>query len=235
MAKHSIRTDFLTKAVGLTDEFSDHLKIIWKLTPEERSALIPPVVELQRLMTTGQIQAIKERFLAEWEGDQTTCLKSIQVLDYIAGEWNPMYDTPEAFVDDLRDLSLLPKKAEEEAAGFLLEFFSALQQDNERRLASIYANSVIPAYSGMAIVLDVRPVFDKPFGSGREDKLEKYAPEFIGVVPVIVVKIRRTGGERALVFQCTEMELDRIIDILSSTKKDLKEARAGLTVNWIEP
>lgn len=77
--------------------------------------------------------------------------------------------------------------------------------------------------------------FDKPFGSGRDDKIEKYAPELVGAVPVIIVKIKRTGEERPAVFQCTEKELDRIIDILRAAQKDLKEARAGLDLKWIEP
>lgn len=158
MTKPLIRTDFLTKATGLTNEFSEHLAAVWGLTPDQRRALIPAVLEIQRTLTTGQTRAVKERLLVEWDGDQSACLKSLSVLDYIASEWNPVNDTPEAFVDDLRDLTLLPEKEEAEAGEFLLEFFSAIQQDNERRLASVFANSVVSAYTGMVTVVDVRPV-----------------------------------------------------------------------------
>ncbi len=155
-------------------------------------------------------------------------------MDYIASEWNPINDTPEAFVDDLKDMSLLPEETEAEASKFLLGFFSVIQQDNDRRLAAMYAASVVPGYSSISAVIDARPVFDKPFGSGRDDKVERHAPRFLGAVPVILLKIKLSRGD-PVAFQCTEKEFSRLIEVLRAAQVDLKETRESIDVNWIDP
>ncbi len=63
MAKQTIRTDFLAKTVNLTNEFKEHMALIWSLTPNQRRSLLNAVIDMQRALTTGQTQAIKERAL----------------------------------------------------------------------------------------------------------------------------------------------------------------------------
>lgn len=99
------------------------------------------MLELLRAETTGESKRVLERAVASVGGDETILLKSLSVLRYLAGQWNPARDTPDTFLEDVKKLSLLPSDKEGEVGRFLLTFLSALQKDNVRRMREIFANS----------------------------------------------------------------------------------------------
>jgi hypothetical protein len=181
-----------------------------------------------RAQTKGEYKQVLERTVADLGGDETTLLKSVNVLRYLASQWNPARDTPEGFLEDVKKLSLVPSQKESEANKFLLSFLSALQNDNVRRMRELFANSAAPNFIGAAPVVDFRPVFDAPFGTGLSDRIEDYHPNLISWVPVVLVKIGTDEDNAELLFQCQEAELRRLIEALQASLIDLEIARKEL-------
>lgn len=223
-----MRTSLFNKFVSLTDDFRKDLDTLWSLPPKQRDALIQPVTELMRAQTKGEYKQVLERAVADMDGDETTLLKSISVLRYLGSQWNPARDTPEGFLDDVKKLSLFPSQKESEAGRFLISFLSALQNDNVRRMREMFANSVAPNFIGAEPVVDFRPVFDAPFGTGLSDRIDDYRPNLISWVPVVLVKINTDEGNAELFFQCQETELRRLIETLQASLIDLEVARKEL-------
>lgn len=228
-----MRTDFFSSFATLRKEFSEHWDALWRLDPAVRLKLIPYVVDRMRTDTRGQEKAVVERAVAEVAADEGTILKVLNVLSYIATEWNPVHDTPKGLLEDMAKLSLLPET--EDANTFMRQFFSALKADSLRRLKEMFASSVAPNYRSSTAVIDFRPVIDRPFGTGLDDRLQEYHPRCVAWVPVALVRFRYTDGEdRFLTFQCGERDLRRIIDTFEAALRDLRAAREAFGADQLD-
>ena len=224
-----MRTEIFSDFPRLGDEFREHLDILWSLSDEQREGLMEGALDSLWVDTKGQRQAIVERTIASVPGDQADLLKSLTVLRFICREWNPVGDTTKDFIADLKDLSLISTEHEAEATAFLEDFLSKLEGGNVRRLKRIYAGSLLPSYASIRTLVDIRPVFDRPFGAGLDDKIEEHSPKYIGWVPVILVHIRRDAGPfRDFDFQCDERDARRIMDFLQAALRDLDEAKKSM-------
>lgn len=230
-----MRTDFFSSFATLRDKFSEHWDDLWSLDSEIRFMLVPYVVERMQADTRGQAKDVVERAVSEVGADEATILKVLDVLTYIAVEWNPVNDTPQSLLDDMRKLSLLPEKETEEAERFMLDFLSALERDSLRRLKDMFASSVVPNYRSSSVVVDFRPVIDHPFGAGLDDKLEDYRPQCVAWVPVALVQFRYSDAQgRSLTFQCGERDLRRIIDTFEAALRDMRAAKESFGVERLE-
>ncbi len=226
-----MRTSLFNKYASLSADFRKDLDAVWSLPKDQRDALIDPVIELLRTQTEGESKQVLERAVASVGGDEATLLKSLSVLRYLARQWNPARDTPEGFLEDVKKLSLVPSEKESEAGGFLLTFLSALQSDNVRRMREMFANSTAPNYAGALPVVDFRPVFDVPFGTGLRDKIEDYRPNLVSWVPVVLVEIHTDQNNEKILFQCQETELRRLIETLQASLMELEVASKELGPN----
>jgi hypothetical protein len=222
-----MRTDFFSSFADLRKEFSEHWNALWGLEPADRLKLIPYVLNRMQADTRGQAKEVVERAIAELPAaDEGTVLKVLSVLTHVATEWNPVNDTPQGLLDDMGKLSLLPESGIEEAKDFMLSFFNALKDDSLRRLKEMFASSVAPNYRSSTALIDFRPVIDRPFGTGLDDRLEEYQPRCVAWVPIALVQFRYTDGEsRSLTFQCGERDLRRIIDTFEAALRDLRAAK----------
>ena len=226
-----MRTRILRDFPALPEEFLRDIETLWRLSDEQRSRLVPAAVRMLSAETNLQVDAIREETLAEIGGSQPDLLRSLNVLRYLGTRWNPYRDTPEGFVADLKSLLLLPPGKEDVATAFLLELFSAFQNDNLRRTTKWYANSLLPSYADCETLVDFRPVFDHAFGSLRDERIEDYRPDCIGWVPVILVKITRDSGQPTeLEFQCEERDVRTIVDRLTAALRDLDSAKTFLAL-----
>lgn len=226
-----MRTSLFNRYASLTDEFRQDLHVLWSLPANQRDALIDPVIEMLRTQTKGESKQVLERAVANAGGDEGTLLKSLSVLRYFASQWNPARDTPEAFLEDVKKLSLVPSDKEDEVGRFLLMFLSALQTDNVRRMRELFANSAAPNYVGALPVVDFRPVFDAPFGTGLRDRIEDYRPNLVSWVPVVLVKIDTDEDNAQILFQCQEAPLRRLIEALQASLMELEVASKELAPN----
>jgi len=230
-----MRTDFFSSFATLRKDFSEHWNALWGLKPAVRLKLIPYIVERMQADTRGGAKAVVERAVAEVDADEGTILKVLNVLTYVATEWNPVNDTPKGMLEDMAKLSLLPKPETDEANEFMLQFFSALKADSLRRLKEMFASSVAPNYRSSTAVIDFRPVIDRPFGTGLDDRLEEYQPRCVAWVPIALVRFRYTDGEdRFLTFQCGERDLRRIIDTFEAALRDLRAAREAFGTDRLD-
>lgn len=224
-----MRTSIFNKFASLSESFEKDFKILWSLPEKRRNALIPWVIKIQKVRTSGKKDVEREKAIKEIGGIPNKILIGLQLLSYIYHEWNPTKDTPEKFLKDLSDLSLIPPKKVNEAKNFLLEFLSRIQREDLRRLEDIYSESIIPYYKGTYTLVDCRGIIKNPFGSTPDEDINKYVPKCVSVVPIIIIKLRTHGGHPdSLIFQCDEEDIKRMINHLKSALIDLKETQSFL-------
>jgi hypothetical protein len=138
-------------------------------------------------------------------------------------------DTPDGFVSDLLELSLIPADKLAAAKRFFKGFFAEVSSGNRVLVERMYATSLLPSYTGANTMIDMRAIIQQPFGSLVGEAIETYKPKCVGFVPVVIVKIRRDDGTPAdFEFQCEEAPLRRLVNILEAALVDLRTAKASL-------
>ncbi len=205
------------------ERFEEHLRLVWAIPKDHRQKLVDGALEMLRAETTGEEKTAREKAIEGIPGDQADLVKAVNVLHFIATEWNPVTDTSEAVLADVRQLGLLPTDQAREIEDFLLRFFSALGEDRSRRLRKIFASSVVPNYLGVTTVVDFRFVFDNPYGSGRHDTIDNYTPTHVGHTPVVLVRLKISGLD-PVVFQAEPQDVRLLIQSLQAALKDLDVA-----------
>lgn len=222
-----MRTLIFKKYANLPKDFLEDFKVIWDLSSKQRKEIIPGISQIYKTNTNAEADEIKTKLVESVDGDPKTLLKAIKALLFLYRSWNPLHDTAEGFLDDLDTLSLIPSKNKEAATSFVLEFFSAVSQDNLERIQKSAAMTAIPTFSGLSGVVDFRPFFDKQFGSDITYKIKDYNPSCIGWTPVILLDFERNGSNNnSFHFQCSESELRIIIDYLNSVLIEYDIAKA---------
>jgi hypothetical protein len=222
-----MRTEIFNTFVNLSKETQEEFQILWKLSQDQRLALIPRVVEAYKAVTIGLQKEITEKAVTEIGGNTADLLRAMDTLLFIYQRWSPLLDERDPFLKDLSDLGLLPPDDLENATTFMIEFLKEVEKDNERRLKKIYAGSIIPTYTGCSTVVDYRVIVRNPYASRNPDeKIENYNPECIGFVPVVVIKIKRDSIDNTdFDFQAGEDELKILIDSLKAGLKELEAAK----------
>ena len=230
-----MRTSIFSEFTGLKDEFHRDLRTFWSLSPGRWTSLLHGAMRVLRADTKGEERKAIEETVADMEGNPVELLPSLNVLYYVCRQWNPVKDTPGAFLEDMRSLSLIPKDKEDEASRFIEEMLATLEKDKVRRLKKMYANSLLPAFIGANTLVDIRPVFDKPFGSDTDDKVDEYEPVIIDFAPVVLVKILRDSGlPQEVAFQCEERDVRNLIEQLTAALKELDTATRHLGIKGEE-
>jgi len=224
-----MRTSIFTKYAKLRKEFKEDIQFLWTLPNDQRKAIIPFINELYKAETSSEWEIAVERALSEIEGSSEENLRMINILIYIYKEWNPTSDTPSNFLKDLDELHLIHEDKREDVESFLLEFFSIVESDNLRRLQKSYAGALLPSFIGIQSMVDFRPIFKNPYGSGIDYNIENYHPDFIDFIPIILVKIERDKSfPQKFEFQVEEKHIDIIINTLKAAKKDLETSKLAL-------
>lgn len=228
-SKILMRTSIFNSFADLPQEFKGDLITLWELTEKQRSALIPFAAELAKAETTADTKKITDRAITDIGGNAPDVLRSLKLLHFISRQWNPVNDSPENFIRDLSELSLIPASRLDEAKRFLLDFLGELQKDNSRRLQKIYANSVLPSFIGLETLIDFRAIIEHPFGAGIDDKLENYEPRCVGFVPVVIVALHCDSGDPSTIeFQCEPEDLRFMINRLQASLKEFESAKSSL-------
>jgi len=224
-----VRTSIFNSFADLKKEFHEDFDVLWRLTPESRSFLLPAMSRLAKCRTTGDKKAQIDRVVSEAGGNAGEVLSAVKILRYIYQEWNPIRDTSESFALDLADLGLMPEEKNHEAREFLEKFLSWIQSENDSRIGKMFASSLLPSYIGCETLVDFRSVIRNPYGSELDETIEDYSPTCIGFVPVVIVQMRRDAGDpEQFEFQCEEDALQRLVYSLQAALKDLKSARSSL-------
>jgi len=223
-----MRTNIFRSFTNLSKEFREDFDILWQLPEEQRLALIPRVFAISKAVTSTEIQELMEKTISEIGGDIPKLLRVLGLLRYISSEWNPLWDTPENFFQDIAELKLIPPEKAEEGKTFLLELLNGLQQDNVIRLNRMYAGSLLPNFVSITSIIDFRAVFDTVY-IPTKDAVENYSPRCVSFVPVVIIKIARDELKpETFEFQCEPDTLKRVISQLQATLKELENAQSSL-------
>ena len=217
-----MRTSVFRDFADLAEEFTRDLEALWSLTLEQQRQLIPQVIQAHEVQTSFEVNRIVEDVVSRAGGEPSRVLRAFKVLQFFYEQWNPTQDSADAFIADLKDLSLIPADTEEQAVEFLVEFMSAVQSDTNRRMERMYASSVLPNFASLTAVVDLRPYFAAPYGSQDPD-IDSYQPVCLGLTPVVVVKIKRdSGSPLEFAFQTERRGLRMLIDTLRAAEKDVE-------------
>ncbi len=221
-----MRSNIFNKYATLEKVFQEDLKKLWELPQNARNALIDHVANIYKAETETIEEARIEKAVYEIGGDSAKVLKVLSCLRFLYSEWNLFLDKPDDFLRDLGDLSLVPKEHAEEAKVFFLEFLKKVESDNPRRLEKYYANALLPSFTGINTKIDFRAMIREPYGIKYPYNISKYSPECSGLVPIIMIGIKRDSGvPMTFRFQCDETSLQLFIDTLLAAQKDLKAAK----------
>ena len=223
-----MRTNIFRSFTSLDKDFREYFDTLWQLSEEQRLALIPRFFAISKAETSVEIQELTEKAVSEIEGDIPKLLKALDALRYILRNWDPRFDTPENFFQDINELKLIPPDKAEEGKTFLLALLDGLQQDNIRRLNKMCANSLLPNIVSVVSVIDFRAVFDTVYYITK-DTVENYNPKCVGFVPVVIIKFTRSESEpKTFEFQCEPNDLKLVISQLQAALKELENAQSSL-------
>ena len=224
-----MRTTIFNDFAGMHERFKEDFDTLWGLSAEQRHALIPHVSRIFQTRQVGQHKIATDAAVSDIGGESGDILKALSILLYIHREWRPYRDTSEDFLRDLAELRIIPEEKTEEASLFLRDFLAAVEQDNKRRMEQSTTTSMLPYLKGCDTLVDFRAVIRNPFGTGLDDRVDKYEPHCISLVPVVLVNVKRDSGDpTSFQFQCIEEDLDVLIEALQAANKELQAARVAL-------
>lgn len=224
-----MRTAIFNKFTDLSEDFQKDFDLLWEVPLDQKQKLLPWVPRIYRTEIVGKQKLLLDRAVTEAGGEASKLLRVLRLLLYIHGQWDPVKDTAESFVRDLKDLALMPSDKQEEANTFLLEFLAAVEQDNQRRLEKMHAASILPNFVGGSTVVDFRAVIARPFGVGLDDKIDDYDPTCISFIPVVLIKLRSSDPrDGEFTFQCEQDDLQVFMDVLRAAQKELEAAKRSL-------
>jgi len=219
-----MRTDIFTAFADLPEEFSNDFNLLWELSSETRHALIPYIPQMHKAETLDEKKKIIEEITVQIKEDFPKLSRVMRLLSFLYKQWDPIEDTPESFLNDLEELSLIPADKAESGKEFLLNFLNVICEDNRRRLRKSYATSLIPNYIGYLGVVDFRSVIENPYKLSQ--KIEEYTPKCVDFTPVAIIRIRRDSGDsQTFEFQCEEDDVRHLISKLQATLKQLEQSK----------
>ena len=231
-----MRTSIFNNFADLPKEFREDVQRLWQMPKQVRLKLISHAANVAKARTSNDRKLATDEATQGTKQSPADLLKVLKLLLYVYEAWNPIRDSPESFQKDLADLGLIPVKKKAECKLFLDNFLAQVAKDNTYRLEKMFAVSLLPSYQSCATLVDMRTVIRNPFGAGLKDKLAEYEPQCVGFVPVVLVKINRDSGDPpSFSFQCEEDALERMIEILQATLKDLQAAKGSLQEGAKQP
>lgn len=218
------------------DKFQQHLATLYNLTEEEQDKLIEGLLQVVRKNTVGEVDEVIESTIQEIDKPKDELLKAFSILRYIYNEWSPISDFTDLLLKDLQELDLIPEKDGEEETNtyeFFLRLFSAIEEDNKHRMKKLYKASGVPNYIGLSAIVDFRPYFDAPYGTGNIKDVDEYNPVCLGWFPKTILNLTIDKGPvKTLNFQIDEVQIKNMIKILKSSLKDIEAAKRS--VNLLE-
>ena len=222
-----MRTRLFSEFSVVDEHFLRDLNALWEMPKEKREQLVPFVRSLQFAETVKETRTITDEAVAAIDHNRGALLKAIKTLRFLQLLWNPIANTPADLIEDMHDLELIPKDKIEEAEDFFRIFFQSADRDIEERLKRNSAASLLPCYTSINSIVDMRTVFRSAFGVDDRSVVESYEPDCIGFVPVAVIEIRRDSGDpKYFHFQLEESSLRRLIDNLRAVLKEIEYAKA---------
>jgi hypothetical protein len=220
-----VRSQLFHSMAGLSKEFFEHLHILWGLPKNQSNVLIKNMPEIIRAKTERELRLARQKAIEEIGGSEDDILKVINVLHFIASNWDPIRDQPDSLVQDFDDLHLLPTDADvrENAVSFLHDYFKFLESDNARKLDLVHKNLLLPSLVRVDTVVDCRAIVESDFDWAYDDPKE-YQPKINRTIPVALLKIALDQGD-PVIFQCDKNDLDMIVRKLEALKKEIDAVR----------
>ena len=224
-----MRTSFFMNYLELPQRFEEDLVLLWDLPADQRRAYLPYITGIYKTETPADRQIAIDKALEEIGGNADENLKIINLLLYIYSSWNPTRDTPSNFVKDIDELHMFPVEKRDEIMEFLLEFFSIVEADNPRRLEQFFAESLLPSFTHIQTIVDFRSIIKQPYSTIIGRNIKDYNPNCVDFVPVILIKLERDSTfPETFEFQCTEKDVNTLIESLQAAKKDLEASKIAL-------
>ncbi len=224
MAK-KLQSRLFRNAATLKEKFYEHLSVVWDLSPTKQTKLLKHLPKIVQSSTMQEREILEQDAVKAVGGDARKASQAINVLEYLAAQWNPFSDSVNDVLKDVQKLDLFPEDAtkKDAAENFLRKYFKFLEEDSGRRKKQGFAGGTLPSLRGVDAIIDYRVVVDSDF-DWQKDNPTKYQPSCSTTVPVIIVRITRDEGD-PLIFQCEPEELEMLVRQFQATLKEYQKSK----------
>jgi len=222
-----MRTRVFRRYAEFSQDLMDDLAVLWKLPSPQKKALLPHLLKIVRTHTSHEADELRAKAVDAVGGHAADILRALKVLEFFYVEWDPTFDTADAFRRDIDELKLVPEK-DKDNRRFVIEYAREIEKENKRRIQRAAANRQLPSFKAVSATIDMRAVIDQPFKLGGD--ISEYMPTCGAVVPVVVISVLRDSGDPTdFIFQCEADNLRLLIDYLTSALADLDAAKRYVT------
>jgi len=220
-----LQSRLFREAASLKKEFFEHLSVVWNLSPPKQAKLLKHLPKIVQSSTTREEHISEEKAVKAVGGDAMKASQAVNVLGYIAAQWDPFRDSVDDVLKDVQELGLFPDDAtkKDAAEDFLRKYFTFLEEDSGRRKKRAFASGTLPSLRSVEAIIDYRVVVDSEF-DWQKDNPAKYQPSCSTTVPVIIVRITRDEGD-SLIFQCKPEELEMLVRQFQATLKEYQKSK----------
>jgi hypothetical protein len=203
---------------------------VWGVLPAKHKTLLTAIPRIRQAGIKRERLERVEDAVRALAGPPHEAAKIVNVLLFIADEWDIFEDTAKSVLADFDAFRLLPSDRDKKriARAFLADYLNILEKDSARRRANAYGAAIIPSLTGIDCLVDFRAVIRRQF-RWKTEAPETYVPTCERMEPTIIVEISRDKDD-PIVFQCTTEDLRLMISKLQATLKEHEIAKEFLSV-----
>ncbi len=221
-----------------SEEFGKHLKVLVSLPPDVLKRFADDTARVWLAPSKRETRAVIEEVAKAVELPFSILKTAFNVSEYFLkqflGPEKAVKDTPQAIVEDLKELDLVSSDESE----MLVELLKKLKElvdaklDFENLKEEAWQSSM-PCFSDIDTAINYRPVFSDFLHVDSE--LEKYEPKCLGIVPVANIALSFDSGPvEQISFQTDKRGLRILIDNMRAIEKEFEIADKYLRLKSTE-
>ena len=208
----------------------EKLRPFGQLSDEEQEFALPLVLAQCLADTSEESGAIANELLRHLPGEPAEGAEAIRALWTLVQLWMGIFSPADKVIKELVTIGVTEHETPLLTA-FLTKLFDQLYKNKLRFMGKIYSRGVLPVYSSIKTVIDVRAMFDPTSSTGIDEKTQREGPTVAAWLPVIIAKVKLESEEETTTFefQCNERALDELVEDLAKTKSELSVVKARLS------
>ncbi len=214
--------------VSENEEFAKHLKVLVSLPSDVFKRLADDTSQVWLAPSKKETRVVIEDVAKEVKLPSSTLNTAFSMSQYFLrqflGPEKAAEDTPQAIVEDLKELNLISSEEEDKLLPLLVQLEKLVVNNLDlENLKKQTWQSSSPCVNAIDAAINYRPVFSESFEV--DSNLEDFEPKCLGIVSVATITLGFDGGPvEQICFQADKRSLKILIDNLRSLEKEFQIA-----------